>query len=115
MQGAKQERDDEKADDGDDDAYRRVGFRAPVTAHPTSILYDSFGECNAALQKDNKFDRNFFGSFFPSNGAAQINMINNWQCVYDDDLAAWHIEGQPFGGTNLGNGNGKADPGTPNP
>jgi len=92
-----------------------AGFSAPVTAHPTSILYDSFGECNAALQKDNKFDRNFFGSFFPSNGAAQINMINNWQCVYDDDLAAWHIEGQPFGGTNLGNGNGKADPGTPNP
>jgi hypothetical protein len=84
---------------------------APATAHPTSILYDSFGECNAALQQDNHSDRDFFGSFFPSNGAAEINMISNWQCVYDPDLAAWHIEGQPFGGTNLGNGNGKADPG----
>jgi hypothetical protein len=84
---------------------------APATAHPTSILYDSFGECNAALQQDNHSDRDFFGSFFPSNGAAEINMISNWQCVYDSDLAAWHIEGQPFGGTNLGNGNGKADPG----
>jgi hypothetical protein len=91
-----------------------VAVPGPATAHPTSILYDSFGECNAALQKDNRFDRNFFGSFFPSNGAAEVNMINNWQCVYDNDLAAWHIEGQPFGGTNLGNGNGKADPGTPN-
>ena len=86
----------------------------PAQAHPTSILYDSFGECNAALQKDNKFDRNLFGDFFPSNGAAEINMLNNWQCVYDPDLGAWHIEGQPFGGTNLGDGNGKADPGTPN-
>ncbi|MFL6722169.1 MAG: hypothetical protein ACJ8FT_10265 [Sphingomonas sp.] len=84
---------------------------APASAHPTSILYDSFGECNAALQQDNHFDRDFFGSFFPSNGAAEVNMINNWQCVYDPDLNAWHIEGQPFGGTNLGNGNGKANPG----
>jgi hypothetical protein len=90
-----------------------VAIPAIGTAHPTSILYDSFGACNSALQQDNKFDRNFFGSFFPSNGAAEINMINNWQCVYDPDLAAWHIDGQPFGGTNLGNGNGQADPGTP--
>jgi hypothetical protein len=92
-----------------------VSALMPVAAgaHPTSILYDSFGECNAALQKDNAFDRNRFGSFFPSNGAAEVNMLNNWQCVYDSDLAAWHIEGQPFGGTNLGNGNGKADPGVP--
>jgi hypothetical protein len=82
-----------------------------ASAHPTSILYDSFGECNAALQRDNKFDRNLFGDFFPSNGAAEINMLNNWQCVYDNDLDAWHIDGQPFGGTNLGNGNGNADPG----
>ena len=91
-----------------------VGMLGPVAAdaHPTSILYDSFGECNAALQKDNRFDRNLFGSFFPSNGAAEVNMLNNWQCVYDSGLAVWHIEGQPFGGTNLGNGNGKADPGT---
>jgi hypothetical protein len=88
-----------------------VAVAAPASAHPTSILYDSFGACNAALQQDNKFDRVLHGDFFPSNGAAEINMLSNWQCVYDPDLAAWHIEGQPFGGTNLGNGNGQADPG----
>jgi len=91
-----------------------ISLSSAGTAHPTDILYDSFGDCNAALQKDNKFDRVLHGDFFPSNGAAQINMLSNWQCVYDPDLLAWHIEGQPFGGDNLGNGNGSADPGAPN-
>lgn len=85
---------------------------APAAAHPTSILYDSFGECNAALQQDNKFDRNLFADFFPNGGAAEVDMLNNWQCVYDPDLGAWHIDGQIAGGSNLGNGNGKADPGS---
>jgi len=90
-----------------------VALPGPATAHPTGILYDSFGACNAALQKYNKLDRNQFGAFFPSNGAAQVDMLNNWQCIYDADLDAWQIGGQPGGGDNLGNGNGKADPGTP--
>jgi len=86
-------------------------YAGSASAHPISILYDSFGACNAALQQDNQFDRVLHGDFFPNNGAAEVNMLNNWQCVYDTDIAAWHIEGQPFGGTNLGNGNGKANPG----
>lgn len=85
----------------------------PAAAHPTNILYDSFGECQAALQQYNAQDRVFFGRFFPNNGAAEVDMLNNWQCVYDSDVSAWHIEGQPHGGNDLGNGNGKADPGTP--
>jgi hypothetical protein len=84
----------------------------PAAAHPTNILFDSFGQCQAALVGYNHEERVVHGSFFPSNGAAEINMLNNWQCVYDADLNAWHIEGQPFGGNDLGNGNGKADPGS---
>lgn len=83
----------------------------PAGAHPTFILYDSFGACNAALQQDNKFDRDLFIDFFPNMGAAEIDMIDNWQCVYDPNAAAWHIDGQIEGGSNLGNGNGKANPG----
>jgi hypothetical protein len=88
-----------------------IVFAGPASAHPTYILYDSFGACNAALQQDNRYDRVLHGDFFPNNGAAEVNMLNNWQCVYDTDLAAWHIEGQPLGGNDLGNGNGKANPG----
>jgi len=84
----------------------------PAAAHPTNILYDSFGQCQSALVGYNQQERVAHGSFFPSNGAAEINMLNNWQCVYDSDLNAWHIEGQPFGGDDLGNGNGQADPGS---
>jgi len=94
-------------------ALTTAAIAAPATAHPTNILYDSFGECQAALQQYNATDRVFFGQFFPNNGAAEVDMLNNWQCVYDPDLDAWHIEGQPHGGSDLGNGNGKADPGTP--
>lgn len=87
---------------------------SPALAHPTNELFDSFGECNAALNQENKEDRVLHADAFPNNGAAEIRMLNNWQCVYDPDLNAWHMEGQPVGGDLLGNGNGKADPGTPN-
>jgi hypothetical protein len=93
-------------------ALATMAIAGPAAAHPTNILYDSFGACNAALQQDNEFDRVLFGYAFPNNGAAEVDMLNNWQCVYDPDLAAWHIEGQIAGGDDLGNGNGKADPGT---
>ncbi|URD61776.1 hypothetical protein M8312_04480 [Sphingomonas sp. KRR8] len=87
---------------------------SPSLAHPTGVLFDTFAQCNSALHQQDKTDRIRVGSFFPSNGAAEINMLNNWECVYDADLDAWHMSGQPFGGDLLGGGNGKADPGTPN-
>lgn len=93
-------------------AVMTIFFAVPAGAHPTNILYDSFGQCQAALAGYNHADRVEHGAFFPSNGAAEVNMLDNWQCVYDTDLNAWHIEGQPFGGDDLGNGNGKADPGS---
>lgn len=89
-----------------------LALAAPGLSHPTT-LFDSFGECNAALNQQNKVDRERVGWFFPNNGAAEVNMLNNWQCVYDPGLGAWHFDGQPLGGDNLGNGNGKAQPGTP--
>lgn len=87
-----------------------VILSSPAAAHPTDLLFDSFGQCQSALVAYNHVERVEHNSFFPSNGAAEINMQNNWQCVYDADLDAWHIEGQPFGGNDLGNGNGKANP-----
>lgn len=92
-------------------AVAAIVVSSPAAAHPTNILFDSLGQCQAALAGYNHAERVEHGSFFPSNGAAEINMQNNWQCVYDADLDAWHIEGQPFGGDDLGNGNGKANPG----
>jgi hypothetical protein len=91
-----------------------VSLSQAAAAHPTDILFDSFGACNAALQQQNKTDRILHGDAFPNNGAAEIRMLNDWQCVYDPDLNAWHMDGAPFGGDLLGNGNGNADPGTPN-
>jgi hypothetical protein len=93
-------------------AVTAILLAGPTVGHPTTIFYDSFGECQAALVGYNHLDRVEHGSFFPSNGAAEVNMLNNWQCVYDSDVNVWHIEGQPLGGDNLGNGNGKADPGS---
>ena len=82
-----------------------------ASAHPTDLAFASFGECNAALHQQDKTDRERVGWFFPSNGAAEVAMLNNWQCEYDPATQAWHFEGQPLGGHDLGNGNGKADPG----
>lgn len=93
-------------------AVTAIALSGSAAAHPTFILYDSSGQCQSALVGFNHQERVEHGAFFPSNGAAEVNMLNNWQCVYDADLDAWHIEGQPFGGNDLGNGNGKAAPGS---
>ena len=93
-------------------ALTAIVLSGPAAAHPTNILYDSVGQCQSALVGYNHDERVEHGGFFPSNGAAEVNMLNNWQCIYDPELDAWHIEGQPFGGNDLGNGNGKADPGS---
>ena len=93
-------------------ALTAIVLSGPAAAHPTNILYDSLGQCQSALVGYNQVERVEHGAFFPSNGAAEVNMLNNWQCVYDNDLLAWHIQGQPFGGDDLGNGNGEANPGS---
>ena len=93
-------------------ALTAIVLSGPAASHPTNILYDSLGQCQSALVGYNHEERVEHGGFFSNNGAAEVNMLNNWQCVYDADLAAWHIEGQPFGGNDLGNGNGNANPGS---
>jgi hypothetical protein len=93
-------------------ALSLFGSSAPALAHPTAIPFASFGDCNAALNQINHDERVRVGSFFPSNGAAEVSMLNNWQCVYDGGTDAWYMDGQPLGGDNLGNGNGKAAPGS---
>lgn len=93
-------------------AVATIGLCAPATAHPTDIPYDSFGQCQAALSQFNKIDRDMFAEFFPNYGAATVDMIDSWWCEYDSGAGAWYIEGAPGVGGNLGNGNGKADPGT---
>lgn len=80
-------------------------------AHPTNVPFESYGKCTAELNQQNKVDRDRVGGFFPSNGAAQISMLNNWECEYDPDTDAWYFSGQMSGGDNLGNGHGQADPG----
>lgn len=92
-------------------AIGTLAAAGPAIGHPPDQSFESFGECQAELNKQNKVDRERVGSFFPSNGAAQVNMLNNWECEYDPDTDAWYFSGQPMGGDNLGNGNGKADPG----
>ena len=85
---------------------------APAVAHPTDIPFDSFGACTAALNQVNHEDRDFVSQFFPSIGATEVDMLDTWTCQYDESTGAWYIHGEIGVGGNLGNGNGKADPGS---
>ena len=83
-----------------------------AAAHPTDIPFDSFGACNAALNQVNHDDRDMVAQFFPNTGGAEVDMLGTWSCAYVPELDAWYIQGEIGVTGGLGNGNGKAEPGT---
>jgi hypothetical protein len=90
-------------------AVALVIIGSAATAHPTDEYFDSFGECQAALQQQNKVDRERVAGFFDSLGAAEVSMLDNFRCDYDPEEGAWHFVDLRFqGGGTLGNGNAAA-------
>ena len=63
-------------------------------AHPTTIPYDTRGECEAAYAEFSKFDRERLVEMgvFDSLGEAQRTFNEIFRCEYDESLDLWFIE-----------------------
>jgi len=74
-----------------------IGFSGAI-AHPTTIAYDSRGECERAAAESAKQDRERLVSLgiFPTIGAAQSTFHEDWVCEFDEEETAWFIVDHRF-------------------
>ena len=70
-----------------------VAVAGPVGAHPTDVVYETRGECEAVFAASSKLDRERLVELglVPNNGAAQKTFNETFSCEYDDSEEAWFI------------------------
>lgn len=70
-----------------------VTVAGAVSAHPTTIPFDTRGDCEVAYAASSKLDRERLlnGGIVENQGAAQKTFNETFRCEYDEDLDAWFI------------------------
>lgn len=64
-----------------------------AVAHPTSLRFETRGECEVAFAEASKFDRPIIVQlgFEETIGGAQTRVLARFECEYDEDEEAWRI------------------------